>query len=212
MILLTDLRKIAQLGNDGKILPTQLPDAPVMSVNGFTGNVLLTVNEIAGAAPVISPVFTGNPTAPTTSLSDNDTSIATTAFVKGQEYAPLASPAFTGNPTAPTPAVADNDTSIATTAFVKAQGYVTNATSWPVTYLAGNGYVKASNGLIIQWGNDAIGGVSNISFPTTFPNACLTVVGGGSANYIQVQTFTSSYFTAAANIYPTTVRWIAIGY
>jgi hypothetical protein len=33
-------------------------------------------------APVASPAFTGNPTAPTPSTSDNDTSIATTAFVQ----------------------------------------------------------------------------------------------------------------------------------
>jgi hypothetical protein len=35
-------------------------------------------------APLDSPVFTGNPTAPTPATSDNDTSIATTAFVKAQ--------------------------------------------------------------------------------------------------------------------------------
>jgi hypothetical protein len=33
-----------------------------------------------------SPAFTGNPTAPTPNLSDNSTSIATTAFVKNQGY------------------------------------------------------------------------------------------------------------------------------
>jgi hypothetical protein len=40
----------------------------------------------AGYAPLASPVFTGNPTAPTPATSDNDTSIATTAFVKAQGY------------------------------------------------------------------------------------------------------------------------------
>ena len=70
-------------------------------------------------APIVSPAFTGNPTAPTQATSDNSTKIATTAFVKAQGYAPLASPAFTGNPTAPTAALADNDTSLATTAFVQ---------------------------------------------------------------------------------------------
>jgi hypothetical protein len=33
-------------------------------------------------APVASPAFTGNPTAPTPASTDNDTSIATTAFVQ----------------------------------------------------------------------------------------------------------------------------------
>lgn len=38
-------------------------------------------------APLASPVFTGNPTAPTPATADNDTSVATTAFVKAQGYA-----------------------------------------------------------------------------------------------------------------------------
>src|SRR5262245_38253904 len=89
-----------------------------------------------GNPPVDSPVFTGDPQAPTPPTADNDTSIATTAFVKAQGYitssalerdALLASPTFTGDPKAPTPATADNDTSIATTAFVKAQGYLVSA-------------------------------------------------------------------------------------
>jgi hypothetical protein len=37
-------------------------------------------------APLASPVFTGNPTAPTPDTSDNDTTVATTAFVKNQNY------------------------------------------------------------------------------------------------------------------------------
>jgi hypothetical protein len=41
----------------------------------------------AGYAPLASPIFTGNPTAPTPTGGDNDTSLATTAFV---------APAFNG--------------------------------------------------------------------------------------------------------------------
>jgi hypothetical protein len=37
-------------------------------------------------APLVSPVFTGDPQAPTPATADNDTSIATTAFVKAQNY------------------------------------------------------------------------------------------------------------------------------
>jgi hypothetical protein len=50
-------------------------------------------------ADLASPTLTGDPKAPTPATADNDTSIATTAFVKAQGYAPLASPAFTGTPT-----------------------------------------------------------------------------------------------------------------
>jgi SPRY domain len=107
-------------------------------------------NCSAQFAPLVSPIFTGNPTAPTPIAGDNDTSIATTAFVSNAitaligtagsgadtlgeledqilltnaavaDRAPIASPIFTGDPKAPTPATADDDTSIATTAYVKA--------------------------------------------------------------------------------------------
>ena len=40
----------------------------------------------ASKADLASPAFTGNPTAPTPLTADNDTSIATTAFVKAQGY------------------------------------------------------------------------------------------------------------------------------
>jgi hypothetical protein len=45
-------------------------------------------------APLASPVFTGNPQSVTPSTGDNDTSIATTAFVKAQNY--ITSSALTG--------------------------------------------------------------------------------------------------------------------
>lgn len=40
----------------------------------------------ADYAPLDSPVFVGDPQAPTPVLTDNDTSIATTAYVQGQNY------------------------------------------------------------------------------------------------------------------------------
>lgn len=40
-----------------------------------------TSTDLAAKAPLASPAFTGNPTAPTPTAGDNDTSIATTAFV-----------------------------------------------------------------------------------------------------------------------------------
>ena len=79
----------------------------VDSVAGKTGVVTLVVADVSGAAPTVSPAFTGSPTAPTP---------ATTAFVKDVL---AGSPVLGGNPTAPTPSLSDDDTSIATTAFVK---------------------------------------------------------------------------------------------
>lgn len=51
-------------------------------------------------APLASPTFTGSPAAPTPSLSDNSTLLATTAFVKGQGYATTASLPVGANPSA----------------------------------------------------------------------------------------------------------------
>jgi hypothetical protein len=90
-------------------------------------------NDLATRATIASPTFTGDPKAPTPLAGDNDTSIATTAFVTAavatgvSTKADSASPVFTGDPKAPTPSTIDNDTSIATTAFVKNQGYATLA-------------------------------------------------------------------------------------
>ncbi len=72
-------------------------------------------------ATLASPVFTGNPTAPTPSANDNDTSIATTAYVQTElaDYSPLASPTFTGTPAAPSAAGTTDTTQIATTAFTQ---------------------------------------------------------------------------------------------
>jgi len=62
-----------------------LPAASVTSFNGRTGAVTLAGIDVTGAggALLASPVFTGDPRAPTPLLGDNDTSIATTAFVQG---------------------------------------------------------------------------------------------------------------------------------
>lgn len=50
---------------------------------GDDPNFAATVNAaLALRAPLNSPAFTGNPTAPTPAVGDNDTSIATTAFVR----------------------------------------------------------------------------------------------------------------------------------
>lgn len=83
--------------------------------------------DTTGLAPLDSPAFTGSPTVPTVSSTDNDTTAASTAFVHSitdplgevvDLKAPIESPALTGNPTAPTPTALDSDQSIATTEFV----------------------------------------------------------------------------------------------
>ena len=48
---------------------------------GYIGNAQDLKQEIDTKSNIYSPTFTGNPTAPTPSLGDNSTKIATTAFV-----------------------------------------------------------------------------------------------------------------------------------
>jgi Chaperone of endosialidase len=132
--------------------------AGVTTWNGRTGAVTLTQADVtaAGGAPIASPAFTGNPTAPTPAPGDADQSIATTAFV-GQAIA-AASPvssfngrtgavtlttgdvsgaggltnpnaALTGSPTTTTPTQGDASGKIASTQFVAnalASGAVTS--------------------------------------------------------------------------------------
>ncbi|MCO7254762.1 phage tail protein [Dickeya oryzae] len=72
---------------DDKALSSQTyTDTKVMEVKSYTDNGLAAhvaaVNPHKQYAPIESPVFTGNPTAPTPPLFDADSSIATTAFVQ----------------------------------------------------------------------------------------------------------------------------------
>jgi hypothetical protein len=133
------------------------PSSLKVILDSETRNIATEYWVTTGFAPKASPVFTGDPRAPTPASGDNDTSIATTAFVKVQGYitsaaltgyAPLASPVFTGNPTAPTPTFGDNDTSIATTAFVQAGllGGTANARNLEV-------YVRNQSGASIPAGS-----------------------------------------------------------
>jgi hypothetical protein len=54
--------------------------AGVTSVIGYTGAVTLANLVTGGVAPLASPALTGTPTAPTGTLGDNSTTLATTAF------------------------------------------------------------------------------------------------------------------------------------
>lgn len=70
-------------------------------------------------------------------------------------YATKASPAFSGTPTSPTPATSDNSTKIATTEFVRnlINQFKNDGTLGGIVggSLTQNGWVKFSNGLILQW-------------------------------------------------------------
>ena len=125
---------------------------------------------ISGFAPINSPAFTGVPTAPTPGLSDSSQKIATTGYVKGQQYAPLNSPALTGTPTAPTASPGTNTTQVATTAFVETAIGFTAPTS------ASSGYTEFL-GLLLQWTTISIGSSPSatvtVNWPLAFPTQVL---------------------------------------
>ena len=88
--------------------------------------------------------------------------------------APKASPAFSGTPTSPTPATSDNSTKIATTEFVRnlINQFKNDGTFGGIVggSLTQNGWVKFSNGLILQWGfrSDTGYGGRAVTFPIAF--------------------------------------------
>jgi hypothetical protein len=68
-------------GNTGPQGPPGVVSAsPPLTYNSGTQNISI---DLSAYAPLASPALTGNPTAPTPTAGDNDTSIATTAFVTG---------------------------------------------------------------------------------------------------------------------------------
>ena len=102
--------------------------------------------------------------------------------------APKASPAFSGTPTSPTPATSDNSTKIATTEFVRnlINQFKNDGTLGGIVggSLTQNGWVKFSNGLILQWGKGH--DTQTIIFPIAFTQqafCCIvTPIGGGQGS------------------------------
>jgi hypothetical protein len=112
----------------------------------------------------------------------------------------------------PTAAAGANNTQVATTAF--AHGTLSANT---------NGYQKLPSGLIIQWGTLTTV-VGSVTFPVTFPNACLgasatysaTASQSGKASAPMVLSINASTLVIGANDYnsvsQTGTYWLAIGY
>jgi len=125
--------------------------------NGTNYYDVLTTNT---GALLSGATFTGNVSGITATTTDNSTLLATTAFVKAQNYlttaslsssyALLSGATFTGNVFGLTATTADNTTKFATTAFVKAQNYITSASLpslTPYALLAGATFTGNVSGL-----------------------------------------------------------------
>jgi hypothetical protein len=107
-----------------------------------------------------------------------------------------------------------------TTNFIRADGQWASPAAIASQLLGGNGYVKLSSGLILQWGtaNFGTGGIGNqIFFPTAF-STCYAVVATRNGTNLDAPAFgvnniNSSYFygvcdTGSNNL---SACWIAIG-
>lgn len=141
--------------------------------------------------------------------------------------APKASPALTGSPTAPTQGTSDNSTKIATTAFVRnlINQFKTDGTLGGIVggSLTQNGWVKYSNGLILQWGFNQIiyKNITKITFPITFVNPFIALATPYNDNKDVSENFLAGF--AIRNLTNTDFKinqadvglysnWIAIGY
>lgn len=131
--------------------------------------------------------------------------------------APKANPAFSGTPTSPTPATSDNSTKIATTEFVRnlINQFKNDGTLGGIVggivggSLTQNGWVKFSNGLILQWGRST---KTSVTFPIAFPNNCFTAIGmlvRASKGEVSMNQPTTT--GVKFNSYENPWNWIAIG-
>jgi len=93
-------------------------DAPSRGAVRNIIETLAKLTDIAGLAPLLNPVFTGNPSRTTApAASDNSSQLTTTNWVRNYA-APLDSPALINNPSAPTQPITDRSGKLATCAHV----------------------------------------------------------------------------------------------
>jgi hypothetical protein len=149
-----------------------LAAATVTSFNGRQGAVCLWIQDIisAGGAPNFSPVFGGEPRAPTPGPTSNSSRLATTAFVAGAigaltlDFAPLASPNFTGVPTAPTAPLGSSDGTLATTAFV--QNAIASSVAGVSSFNTRTGIVTLTNADVTAAGGAVLNSPAFTGTPT----------------------------------------------
>ncbi len=203
-------------GNNSPLIAGDIPLAgyPLTLIYSSTLSAWVITDIAINLSPyatLLSPAFTGTPTAPTPAINNNSTEIATTAYVQNNlaNYAPLFSPNFTGTP--------------------EISGYPILTTISEA--LSQDGYVRLSNGLIIQWGVTPLfynESGQTIYFTQAFPNAIFvanatinlyTQISGANDYWAQVYSLTTTSMgvfcqlsNAAATNFPINAYWIAIGH
>ena len=122
---------------------------------------------------------------------------------------------------APTPATADRSTKIATTAFV---GNVFNSALSATVSKSGNGYIRFSNGIIIQWGYTSFTTDYTtlvnfpIAFTSTYSIACMSNVDDdfpynnlGLGCLVQHRSATNVLIRTMQQSAPS-IQWVAVGF
>lgn len=99
-----------------------------------------------------SPAFTGNPTAPTPAIADNDTSLATTAYVRSQELKGQVTVTNTGWAASSIPGYVFKQAPIAGVAAADYPSGGFNGASFPIAKAAGIDYVECYAGGIVLAG------------------------------------------------------------
>jgi len=149
------------------------------STYALTGLSTIGNAAIGGTLNVTGQTALGTATATTPSTVDNNTNIATTAFVKAQAYSPIASPTFTGTVTIPAGASITGylTTSTAGTTYAPLTGAGTSGT-WGIS-VTGSA-ATLSTGRTVSLTGDATGtsgsfnGSANITLAATLANTAVT--------------------------------------
>lgn len=182
-------------------------------------------------APNASPALTGNPTAPTQANGDNSTRLATTAFIKNQNYQPALgfTPIQQGNGGTILPNKIYLGYDGAGGIRVQVDGNDTFGTFALRNQFSGSigtsaGWSRMSNGQLIQWGTGATDGsyvasyVYGSAYPVSFASApCLTMQLSNSGATSDTTTFNAVSTTLTGFNWSASQNgihaffWIAIG-
>lgn len=172
-------------------LVTDLAGKAPLSHTHAQADITSLVSDLALKAPLASPAFTGNPTAPTPTAGDEDTSIATTAFVQTAVDSATGAGLFgyfdyTFNPSAYTPPpIAGNfrmnnaTQSAATHIYIHEQTAVSNDAALMLAQIAvGDKLLIQRKSDTTQWQRYSITAVADMG---TYWDFTVAWVDGGSA-------------------------------
>ena len=142
-------------------------------------------NQLNAKAPISSPIFTGTPTAPTPTVSDNSTRVATTAFVYSLASSLTGQQGLTGTTGATGPAGARGPTGLPGAAG-------SPGATGPQGPAGASGLVGGSDGQVLYNNSGTAAGSNNLRFVggTLLPAGILT------ANY-NFATYTSWVYRAS---------------